>query len=174
MKKPSPEFWKPVGTLTSSMSPEDKVNLLSFIVPRFGSNSPEQELTLEAFVTGLAPTFEVISAKCPEMEKADVQLLGTELLASEVLIPGRSTREEYALWLGSLSVAELEEILMKRKALRTDASNDMVKMQEDRKAEEERKEAELQAYREQLEKARKERTMVFDEKTGTMVPIDKR
>lgn len=171
LKKPSEDFWAPVGKLTAKMDAEDKVNLLTYIVPRFGSGNPAQDEALEAFVSGMTPTFEVLRTKCPDFSEADVQLLGTELLAAEVLIPGRSTREEYASWLGSLTSSELEEVLAKRKAFKADANAAMVKFQEERQAEEDRKLAELEAYKEQLKKASEERTMVFDEETGKMVEV---
>ena len=156
------------------MSPDDKVNLLSYIVPRFGSGDPEQEAALQSFVTGFTPTFEVIESKCPDMSKSDVQLVGTELLASEILIPGRSTRKEFALWLEALSASDFEYILARRKKVKLDAKEAMTKFQDERKAEEERKQAEIKAYREQVARARKERTMVFDEKTGKMVEKEKK
>ena len=151
------------------MLPDDKVNLLSYIVPRFGSGNPAQGVALQAFVDGLKPTFEIIESKCPDMSKADVQLLGTELLAAEILTPGRSTREEYALWLGELSTADLESILTNRKNIKAGATEAMKQFQAELKAEEEQKQAEIMAYREQVARARKERTMIFDEKTGKMV-----
>ena len=41
--KPSKDFWAPVGKLTAAMAPEDKVNLLAYIVPRFGSGDAAQD-----------------------------------------------------------------------------------------------------------------------------------
>ena len=173
LKPPSKEFWKPVGTLTSAMTPNDKVNLLAHIIPRFGSGDAAQEEALEAFVSGLKPTFEVVQSKCPDMSKGDVQLLGTELLASEVLTPGRSSRKEFAVWLEALSAEDLEKMLSKRNEIQLDAEAAISKMQADRKAENERREAEIRVYREQIANARKERSMVFDEKTGKMVEVEK-
>merc|ERR1712241_1080320 len=43
LRKPSKDFWAPVGKLTAAMTPEDKVNLLAFIVPRFGRGSAAQD-----------------------------------------------------------------------------------------------------------------------------------
>lgn len=174
LKKPSENFWAPVGKLTAKMDAEDKVNILTYIVPRFGSGDPAQEEALEAFVSGMAPTFEVLRTKCPDFSEGDVQLLGTELLAAEVLIPNRSTREEYASWLGSLTSTELKDVLVKRKAFKTDADTAMVKFQEERQAEKDRKMAEFEAYQEQLKKAAAERTMVFDEETGKMVEMEQK
>ena len=42
---------------------EDKINLLAYLVPRFGSGNPEQEEALLAFATGLTPTFKLIREK---------------------------------------------------------------------------------------------------------------
>merc|ERR1711957_384867 len=104
---------------------------------------------LDAFVSGLSPTFEVLRAKCVDMPEADIQLLGTELLAAEILVPGRSTREEFAVWVGSLDVSELEAIVKRRKSYKEDAVSDMKQMQADRQADTERREALLQKMQQQ-------------------------
>ena len=117
-----------MGKLTAAMAPEDKVNLLAYIVPRFGSGDAAQDEALKAFVSGLEPTFAVIRSKCPSMKESDVQLLGSELLASEVLKPGRSTREEFAVWLGALTEVDLEFILTKRKSFKEEATLLLVKL----------------------------------------------
>lgn len=80
---------------------------------------------LKAFVSGLEPTFAVIRSK---LKESDVQLLGSELLASEVLKPGRSTREEFAVWLGALTEVDLEFILTKRKSFKEEATLLLVKL----------------------------------------------
>lgn len=154
------------------MQPEDKVNLLAYIVPRFGSNNPEQEDALEAFVSGLKPTFELIRSKCPQMSEDDVQLIGSELLAIEVLIPGRSTRSEFARWLSSMTQDEIEELLTKRKSSREKAMSEMRKMQIEREAAEEKRKEQLKMFNDQVEKARKDRTVTFNERTGKLEVIE--
>lgn len=172
LRKPSKDFWAPVGKLTAAMTPEDKVNLLAHIVPRFGSVNIAQEEALGAFVTGLEPTFALVRTKCPSMKEADVQLLGTELLASEVLAQ-RSTREEFAIWFGALSQAELELILAKRKSFKEEAAQELADFQETRKAEEKRIEERRKKIREQIELARENRCVFFNARTGKMEELEK-
>jgi len=172
LRTPSETFWEPVGQRTMSMEPEDKVNLLAHLVPRFGSGHVEQDTALEAFVSGLIPTFDVLRTKCVDMSEADIQLLGTELLAAEILVPGRSTREEFAVWVGSLDVSELEAILNRRKSFKETATTEMKEMQSDRQADVERREALLKKMQEQQEKARRERSMAFNPKTGKMQELE--
>lgn len=164
----------PVGQNTAAMTAEDKINLLTYIVPRFGSGNADQEAALQAFVDGMKPTFAVIRSKCPDMSEQDVQLLGTELLASEVLIPGRSTREEFAAWLGALTDSELNEILEARKRSKEEAKTELDQFRADRKAREEAAELAQKKMREQVEKARAERTMIFNTRTGKFQELEKK
>lgn len=173
LRKPSPEFWELVGKRTISMAPEDKVNLLAHIVPRFGSGDADQEAALEAFVAGLEPTFDVIRSKCPSMSESDVQLVGTELLAAEILQPGRSTKKEFAVWVSALSQSELEEIITKRRSYKDEAMADMKAMQEERQAQREKIEEQRKKMIEQQQKAREERSMVFNPETGKMEELKK-
>jgi len=173
LRTPGDDFWMPVGTLTANMDPEDKVNLLSHIVPRFGSGNAEQDAALQTFVDALKPTFATIQANCPDMSQGDVQLVGTELLAAEILQPGRSTREEFAAWLGAMSDADLKAYLGRRKSFKEEAMAEMKAMQDVRAAEEARVEAEKQKMMEQAKKAREERTMQFNPQTGKMEEIKK-
>jgi hypothetical protein len=154
------------------MEPEDKVNLLAYIVPKFGSNNPEQEEALNAFVSGLKPTFQLIRSKCPDMSEGDVQLIGSELLAIEVLVPGRSTRSEFARWLSSMTQSEIKELLSKRKSFREKAMSEMKQMQVEREEAEEKRKEELKKFNEQVEKARKERTVIFNERTGKLEYVE--
>ena len=174
LRSPSKEFWVPVGENTSAMNAEDKINLLSYIVPRFGSGSAEQEAALEAFVEGMKPTYATIRSKRPDLSEEDVQLLGTELLASEILIPGRSTREEFAAWLGELTDTDLDDILRARKRSKEEANAALEAFRTERKEKEEAAEALQKKMREQVEKARKERTMAFNPRTGKMEPLGKK
>ncbi|KAL9184798.1 hypothetical protein ACHAXT_002575 [Thalassiosira profunda] len=166
LRKPSQDFWAPVGQRTAQMAPDDKVNLLAYIVPRFGSGDPAQEEALRAFVSGLEPTFAVIRSKCPSMKESDVQLLGSELLAAEVLKPGRSTREEFAAWLGALTEVDLEFILTKRKSFKEEAKRDLKAFQESREAEEQAKTDRREKIQEQVATARENRSVVFNVQTG--------
>jgi len=166
LRTPSSEFWEPVGQLTASMDAESKVNLLAHLIPRFGSGNVDQEAALEAFVSGLTPTFNVLKAKLPELPEADIQLLGTELLAAEILVPGRSSREEFASWLGSIDISELKVILDRRKSFKVKALSDMKQMQEGRQAEVDRLEALVKKRQEQQQNAREERTMIFNPESG--------
>jgi hypothetical protein len=152
----------------------DKINLLSYLVPRFGSGSPEQEEALLAFVTGLKPTFGLIRSKCPDLTEADVELLGTELLCAEILIPGRSTKEEFATWLGSMTDSELKSILSTRKGINEEANAELSVYKEEQ-AELKRKREELQQrYKDQIAKARRERTMAFNPISGKFEEIKKK
>mmetsp|Transcript_21679 Transcript_21679/g.52388 ORF Transcript_21679/g.52388 Transcript_21679/m.52388 type:complete len:679 (-) Transcript_21679:93-2129(-) len=174
LRKPSKDFWAPVGKLTAAMAPEEKVNLLAYIVPRFGSEDPAQGEALEAFVAGLEPTFAVIRSKCPNMKEADVQLLGSELLASEVLKPGLSSREEFAVWMGALSEVDLEFILTKRKSFKEEAKQEMESFKEEREAETKRVEERREKIQEQVMAARENRSVVFNPRTGKMEQIEKK
>jgi hypothetical protein len=151
----------------------DKINLLSYLVPRFGSGNPEQEDALLAFATGLKPTFAVIRSKCPDLPESDVQLLGTELLCAEILFPGRSTKEEFASWLGSMTESDMKDILAVRKGFNAAATSELNAFKEEQ-AELQRQREELQQrYKEQVANARKERTMAFNPKTGKFEEIKK-
>ena len=173
MRKPSADFWEPVGRLTSGMNPDDKVNLLAHLVPRFGSGNADQEEALQAFVSGLEPTFNAIRSKGTELSEADIQLVGSELLAAEILKPGRSTKAEFASWVGSLTESELREYLTKRKSFKENSVAEMKEFQAARQAEIERIEEARKKMQEQQEKARKERTMAFNPETGKMEEIQK-
>jgi len=172
LRKPSADFWAPVGKLTAAMKPEDKVNLLAYIVPRFGSDDPSQQEALSAFVSGLEPTFAVIRSKCPNMKESDVQLVGSELLASEVLVPGRSSREEFALWLGALTDVDLEFILAKRNSFKEDATKEMEAFQKERADEEQAITDRRTKIQEQVTYARENRTTIFNPRTGKIEQVE--
>lgn len=177
LKKPSKDFWAPVGQLTSGMDAEDKVNLLSHIVPRFGSNDPAQEAALETFVSGLTPTIKVVKSITKNagtgMSDADVQLVASELLACETLRPGRSSRKEFATWVGALTEPELQEYVRKRKSPREESEKALKAFQDAREAAARKEEEDKKKFAEQVEKARTERTMFFNPKTGKMEEIKK-
>lgn len=174
MRTPSPQFWQPVGELTGGMDISDKINLLTHLVPRFGSGNPAQEDSLIAFATGLEPTFSLIRSKCAGLSESDVQLLGTELLCSEILVPSRSTKEEFASWLGSMTESDLKEILAARKGYNEVANKELTAFREE-KAEMQRQREDVQRrYKEQIAKARKERSMAFNPTSGKFEEIKKK
>jgi len=172
LRKPSADFWAPVGKLTAAMKPEDKVNLLAYIVPRFGSDDPEQQEALSAFVSGLEPTFAVIRSKCPNMKEGDVQLVGSELLAAEVLKPGRSSREEFALWLGALTDVDLEFILAKRNSYKEEAVQELEAFQKKREDDEKSATEKRTKIQEQVMNARENRTTIFNPRTGKIEQVE--
>ena len=166
LRRPSKDFWAPVGKLTGAMDPEDKVNLLAYIVPRTGSGDAAQEEALQAFVDGLEPTFDVVRSKIPTLSEADVQLLGSELLAAEILIPGRSTREQFAQWIDALTAADLEFILAKRKSYKEEASKEMEEFKVARDEVQKKAEERREKIREQVMAARENRSVIFNPGTG--------
>lgn len=165
---PDEAFWGPVGSLTAAMQAEDKINLLGYIVPCFGSNNSAQEEALEAFVSGLEPTFKVIRSKCPEMSESDVQLIGTEFLANEILKPGLSTRDEYARWLSAMSSQDIEDLVQERKAIVQNSKKELIAYKEARAEELRRREEYKQKMEEQMQNARMTRTMIFNPRTEKM------
>lgn len=173
LRTPSADFWMPVGTLTANMDPEDKVNLLAHIVPRFGSGDELQEAALKNFVSALEPTFATIRSTCPSMSDGDIQLLGTELLAGEILQPGRSTREEFAAWLGEMNESELKASLSRRKRYKEDSVAEMKEMQDKRAAEEKRIEEKRAKMIEQAKLASEQRTIAFNPQTGKFEEVKK-
>lgn len=174
MRTPSPQFWQPIGELTGDMDIVDKINLLSYLVPRFGSGQAGQETALLAFVSGLKPAFSCIRSKCPDLSESDVQLLGTELLCAEILIPGTSTKEEFAAWLGAMTGADMKEILATRKGL-NEASNSELSAYKEEQAEVERERAEMRKrYEKQLAEANKIRSIVFNPTTGKFQEMKKK
>jgi SAM-dependent methyltransferase len=172
LRTPSKEFWVPIGQNTANMDIEERISLLGYIVPRFGSGDAAQEEALQAFVTGLQPTYAVIKSKCPELAAADVELLGTDLLAAEVLTVGRSTREEFASWLAALDGDELREIVSNRKSIRVTAKQELAEFKQQKAEEKARIEEYRRTYDEQIQTARTERSLVFNPKTKKMQLLD--
>ena len=172
LRKPSEEFWVPIGQNTANMDIDERICLLAYIVPRFGSGNPEQEEALKAFVSGLAPTYSVIRSKCSELSDADVELLGTELLATEVLTLGRSTREEFAAWMAALEPDELRELLTLRKSLRESAKKELADYRNQLAEEQRMREEYRQKYDEQIKAARENRSLFFNPKTRKMELLD--
>ena len=174
LRTPSAEFWQPVGEATANLVIEDKINLLCHLVPRFGSGDAEQESALTSFATGLKPTMDLIRSKCPDLPESDVELLGSELLCAEILIPGRSTKAEFAAWLGAMTESDLKEVLASRKGFNEESSKEIAAYKEEL-VEQERKREELRKqYEEQVKKAREERSMTFDPKTGQFRELEKK
>lgn len=168
LRTPQEEFWKPVGMDTAAIEIDDKISLLSYIVPRFGSNDPAQDEALMAFKTGLKPTYSVVRSKCPSWKDLEVQLVGAELLAAEILTPGGSSREAYAKWLDCLTASDLQEMLDARKGLRKAALEDMTEYQAARENERQRIAELRQKMEDQIATARRERSMIFNPRTEKM------
>lgn len=173
LRTPSEEFWVPIGENTANMDVEERISLLGYIVPRFGSGNPEQEEALKAFVTGLAPTYSVIRSKCSELSDIDVELLGTELLATEVLTLGRSTRSEFAAWITALEPDELRELLLLRKSVRESAKNELANYKEQLAEEQRARDEYKRKYDEQIKAARENRSLYFNPKTQKMEMLEK-
>ena len=173
LRTPSPEFWQPVGELTGAMDINDKINLLSYIVPRFGSGNADQEAALLAYASGLKPTFECIRSKCPDLSESDVQLLGTELLNAEILFPGRSTKEEFAAWLGSMTDVDMKSILSTRKGLNEESKSQLAAYKVEQEEEEKQRAEIRKRYDEQVAEARKNRSVLFNPNTGKFQELKK-
>jgi len=173
LRAPSKEFWAPIGQLTGGMDINDKINLLAYIVPRFGSGDAEQEASLLAYASGLEPTFTCIRSKCPDLSESDVQLLGTELLNAEILVPGRSTKEEFAAWLGAMTQDEMKNILSARKGLNELSRSQLADYKVQQEEIEKEKEEIRKRYEEQMAEARETRTIVFNPTTGKFQEIKK-
>ena len=150
------------------MKPEDKISCLACIVPRFGINDPAVEQALKYFISGLEPTFAIIQSKCVGMGEGDVQYLGTELLISEILRPGNSSKDDFASWLGSMNESELRGILQDLRSSRDTARSEMIIMQDERRAEQERIDMLKKKMMDQQSAARKDRSMIFNTRTGKL------
>ena len=107
------------------------------------------------------------------MSDGDIQLLGTELLAGEILQPGRSTREEFAAWLGEMNESELKASLSRRKRYKEDSVAEMKEMQDKRAAEEKRIEEKRAKMIEQAKLASEQRTIAFNPQTGKFEEVKK-
>lgn len=153
---------------------DDKINLLAHLVPRFGSGNADQEQALSDFASGLKPTMDVVRRKCPDMAEADVQVLGSELLCSEILIPGRSTKQEFATWLECMDQSDLEGILKARKVYNEESASGLADYRKKRDEELARLDELRKKYEEQVAAARKERTMGFNPRTGKFEEIKKK
>ena len=174
LKTPGDDFWKPVGENTAAMAIEDKISLLAHLVPRFGSNNPLQEAALQTFVTGLKPTYTLLRSKCPELSEEEVELMGTEFLAAEMLRPGVTTRQEYAAWLAGMEAGEIRELLSLRKAIREDSKTSLAEYKEAREDRKKRIEEYRNKMQEQIAKARNERTLIFNPRTEKMEKFEVR
>ena len=172
LRKPGPEFWGPVGKHTAAIPVEDKISLLGYLVPCFGLGDPAQEEALQSFVSGLLPTYEVLKSKCPELAEEDIQLMGAELLAYELLTPGKTTREQFALWLEALEKEEIMELLDNRKSYRRAAAESL----EDYIKEEAEKQTKIEELRakmqEQKQTASMERSMIFNPRSEKLEKFD--
>ena len=116
----------------------------------------------------------VVRTKCPDLSASDVELLGTELLCAEILIPGRSSKEEFAAWLGSLNDADLKAILASRKSSNEETASELSAYRKQLEEEKLQLEELKKRYNEQVQKAREERTMAFNPNTGKFQLLKKK
>jgi len=170
---PSKEFWEPIGMNTANVELGEKINLLAYLVPRFGSGDADQEAALSTFASGLEPTIALVKSKCPGLSVSDAELLGAELLAAEIVIPGRSSREEFAAWLGSMNEADLEGILKGRRSYSDESSSELAAYRAKREAETKRIEELQKRYQEQVSKAREVRSIAFNPGTKKFQVLQK-
>lgn len=167
LRKPTPEFWEPVGQFTANMAVEDKINLLGYLVPCFGTNDPAQENSLQEFVTGLEPTLKYVRSRLPNLSEGDHQLLATELLAAEMLKPSSgTTRREFAQWMAAMTDEELQAPLETRRQLRQRCAAEFEEFKKEKAAKEALIEKQREKYKEACEEARKTRTMIINPRTG--------
>jgi len=148
------------------MEIEDKINLLAYIVPCFGSNDSAQEQALRDFASGLKPTMALIRSKCPDLSESDIELISTEFLAAEILKPRGTTRDKFAKWIAAMDEDEVKAPLVARQQLRRKSQEEMAvyrKEQADAKAELEKQ---RKRYEEVVKQAREDRSMVINGRTG--------
>jgi hypothetical protein len=122
----------------------------------------------------MKPTFAYIRNRCPTWTESDVQLLGTELLAAEVLKGNRSSREDFAKWIAAMTENEMKNILENRKKPRMDSA---AELEEYTRLKEENARLELEKQeklRAQIEAARKNRTLDFNARSGTFEVPEKK
>lgn len=145
MKTPQPEFWKPLGELTSGLSSDDKVWLLADLVPLFGGSAevdaalqqvPSLLEDVQAIVRETVPEFALVteeiegeSAEKRDRKAADqledVQLLAADLVVVDYLSHRRAElREPFLAWVRSRDAAFLTETLEARKDYKTSTSAD--------------------------------------------------
>lgn len=167
LRKPSKDFWEPLGTYTSNLEIEDKINLLGYIVPCFGSNDKAQEACLQDFAAGLKPTIALVRSKCPDLGDADIQLIATEFLAAEILKPSSKTsREDFAKWIATMEDTELKAPLVARQALRRKSQEGLASFKTEQMEAKEELEKQKKRYQEVVRQARESRTMVISGRTG--------
>lgn len=167
MRKPTKDFWEPIGQYTSQIKVEDKINLLGYIVPCFGSNDKAQEQCLRDFASGLKPTMAIIRNKCPDLAEPDVQLIATEFLAAEILKPKSSTsREDFAKWLSAMTANEIKQPLQTRRSIRDKSKAELDAYKAEQKRAEEELEQQRKRYQEIVKQARENRSMVLNARTG--------
>jgi hypothetical protein len=165
------KFWPIIRSQTGAMGASDRVNLLAHIVPEFSlsdssssntaADGTDASLELMSFASGLEATYSCIRErmKGKSISEAEVQMLGTELLACEVL-SGATSRRNFAAYLSELTSDELEAILRERKQISAAAKEEMsvFLMEREREGEENKLSQPLQ---------QQQRTK-FNEETGKM------
>jgi len=105
------------------------------------------------------------------MSDAGAQLASSELLAAEILIPGRSTKQEFAQWVSSLTASDIDGVLKRRREFKEIAGADREAMVKAREEERKKREEEIEKMKSQMDEARENRSMVFNEETGRFEEI---
>jgi hypothetical protein len=161
------ETWTMIGTETAVLNPEEKVDLLTFIVPRFGEVSDD---IMSDFAAGIRPTKEVLMEK--GLAEADACLVGTELLARDFLGSEDVEKEDFGRWITEMSREEAEGILAARKSFKSKSEEELNRFVTEREERLKKEQEEREQMMKQVEKAREERTMFFNDETGKMEFID--
>jgi len=146
------------------MESDDKVSLLSYLVPKFDTGAEDR---LEAFVKGLTPTFNIVREKCPSMSEPDVQLqlVGSEMLAGNVL-SGGSNKGEFATWVSAMTGAEIEELLRLRKGFKEASEGEKARIVSERDRRAAVAQEEKEAMEQEILEAREKRTVAFNYEKG--------
>eukprot|EP00611_Tribonema_gayanum_P031492 TRINITY_DN9112_c0_g1_i5.p1 TRINITY_DN9112_c0_g1~~TRINITY_DN9112_c0_g1_i5.p1 ORF type:complete len:480 (+),score=164.54 TRINITY_DN9112_c0_g1_i5:497-1936(+) len=113
MTKVGEDFWGPLGKLTMQMAPEDKVLLLTSLIPLFGT--PRGDKSLAALLPTLEAAISTIQEKLPKADPGDVQLLATDLIVTDFLPMDDSAQSNFVSWLADESPEDLESWLNDRK-----------------------------------------------------------
>lgn len=86
-------FWTAVAGATTNMKPRDKIVFLSDVVPLFGTGAE----SLDQLPSLMPLLNEAIKRKLPEAPADDVELLATDLLATDFLRSDRPNAGERLL-----------------------------------------------------------------------------
>jgi aminopeptidase C len=97
------------------------------------------------------------------------KLLNKDKLISEILMrPGNSSKDEFASWLGSMNESDLQVILQDLRRSGDAARSELLIMQEERRAEQERIETLKKRMLDQQSAARNDRSLIVNTRTGKL------